>query len=114
MQDDRGMIYGLEERIPAGWIIRKMTVERSRGGTTHFAPLTRFLQRGYGLDHATAQRIASGLDDRRGRGVALSTGQRFRVTEFGSSTRYTVGDIEAAHPSEDGPVPVLPVAPATA
>ena len=45
--------------------------------------------------------------------MALSTGQRFRVTEFGSSTRYTVGDIEAAHPSEDGPVPVLPVAPAS-
>ena len=107
MRDDRGMIYGLEGRVPAGWIIRKTTVERSRGGTTHFAPLTRFPRRGYGLDQATARRIASGLDDRRGRGVALSTGQRFRITEFGSSTRYTVGDIEPAHASEDDPVPVV-------
>lgn len=107
MQDDRGMVYGLEERVPAGWIIRKLVVERSRGGTTHFASLTRFLQRGYGLDQATAWRIASGLDDRRGRGVALATGQRLRVTEFGSSTPYAVGDIEPAHVSEDGPVPVV-------
>lgn len=108
MQDDRGMIYGLQERVPAGWIIRKLTVERSRGGTSHFAPLTRFLQRGYGLDQATARRIISGLEDYRGRGVALSTGQRFRVTEFGSSTPYRVGDIVAAQVREDGPVPVLP------
>jgi hypothetical protein len=60
MQDDRGMIYGLQERVPAGWIMRKLTVERSR------------------------------------------------VTEFGSSTPYRVGDIVAAQVREDGPVPVLP------